>query len=503
MRRSLRNLLVAVTLVLGFMAPGTARAELLSDDSLDRVLAPVALYPDSLLGNVLLAATYPAQVLAANQWAQSNPGRSLQQVANAVSDSGWDPSVQALVLTPEVLAMMVGDMGWTADLGQAFTDQTSDVYDSIQRLRKRALANGHLVSNESVNVVTDQLGYVSIGSRDPSVLVVPRYTPAVVYGWDPGQVVLETALVWGTVYLLDRVFYGTCWDWHQRRFWWGPGYGACGYWNGGFRPWGYGYNWSPVRAHLVGRPPSWQVGMRPPGGDRHGHRPPPPPGGDRPGYGSGPRPGDYPGYGSGPRPGDRPGYGSGPRPGGDRPGYGSGPRPGGDRPGYGSGSRPGSDRPGYGSGTRPGGDRPGYGSGSPATSTSHPMMGTPRPGLSDPSGPGYGSGPRPGGDRPGYGSGTRPGSDRPGYGGSLPSTSTSRPNMGTPRPGLSDPSRPGGDRPSYGSGIRPGGDRPSYGTGPRSGNTSRPSMGTSRPGMGTSRPGPGDGRPRGRERVGR
>jgi len=467
-KRSLRNLVLALALVLVGLAPVSVRANLLGDDALDRVLAPVALYPDSLLGNVLLAATYPSQVLSAHQWARSNPGLSLTDVADSVSNSGWDASVQALVLVPDVLAMMAGDMGWTQDMGRAFLDQTSAVYDSVQRLRKRAAAKGYLVSNDSVKVVTDEYGYVSIGSVSPNVLVVPRYRPAVVYGWDPGRVVLETALVWGTVYVLDRIFYGSCWDWHQRRFWWGPGYGACGYWNGGFRPWGYGYNWAPIHATLASRPPSWQVGMRPPGGGHHGNRPPthhrlpPPSSGNHTGYHDGGRRPD----------GDRPGVG---RPGhdGGRPGHDGGRRPDGDRPGVG---RPGHDggRPGHDGGRRPDGDRLGVGSVLPV-STTRPTMGTPRPGV--------GNGLRPDRDRPGVGNGLRPDRDRPGVGNGL------RPDRD--RPGVGNGLRPDRDRPGVGSSLRPDRDRPSVGSSPRP-DRDRPGVGSSprpdrdRPGVGGS-----------------
>jgi len=273
-----RHFVAAVALLVGLLVvPAGARAERFDPESLDRLLAPVALYPDSLLGNILLASTWPTQIQAAHQWVESHPGRSLQEVADAVEGSAWDPSVQMLVLVPDVLAMMAQDMGWTAALGQAFSNQTSDLYDSIQRLRKRARATGSLVNTQTVRVVTDEDGLISIGSVNPNVLLVPRYTPAVVYGWDPGSVVLRTALVWGTVYLLDRAFYGTCWDWHRRRFWWGPGYGTCGYWNGSFRPFGPGSRFEPMRPHLMHRPPSWHVGMGSPAGVRpHGvpSRPP-------------------------------------------------------------------------------------------------------------------------------------------------------------------------------------------------------------------------------------
>ena len=359
-----RHFVAAVALLVGLLVvPAGARAERFDPEALDRLLAPVALYPDSLLGNILLASTWPTQIQAAHQWVESHPGRSLQEVADAVEGSAWDPSVQMLVLVPDVLAMMAQDMGWTAALGQAFSNQTSDLYDSIQRLRKRARATGSLVNTQTVRVVTDEDGLISIGSVNPNVLLVPRYTPAVVYGWDPGSVVLRTALVWGTVYLLDRAFYGTCWDWHRRRFWWGPGYGTCGYWNGSFRPFGPGSRFEPMRPHLMHRPPSWHVGMGSPAGVRpHGvpsrpsaHRPEPHrptrPSGERPDYSRPSRPsGEGSGFSRPTRPSGeaRPSRPS--RPSGEGSGFSRPSRPSGEarpsRPSRPSGeARPSRDRP--------------------------------------------------------------------------------------------------------------------------------------------------------------
>ena len=355
--RGKRHFVAAIALLLGLLlVPAGARAERVDPEALDRLLAPVALYPDSLLGNILLASTWPTQIQAAHQWVESHPGRSLQEVADAVEGSAWDPSVQMLVLVPDVLTMMAQDMGWTAALGQAFSNQTSDLYDAIQRLRKRARATGSLVNTETVRVVTDQDGMISIGSLNPNVLLVPRYTPAVVYGWDPGVVVLRTALVWGTVYLLDPAFYGTCWDWHRRRFWWGPGYGTCGYWNGSFRPWGPGSRFEPIRPHLVHRPPSWHAGMGSPAGVRP-HGSPSRPSAHRPDHQRPPRPG----MDGRPRP-------SGERPDSTRPTRPSGERPDSTRPTRPSvearPSRPSGDNSGISRPTRPSGEaRPSRSSG--------------------------------------------------------------------------------------------------------------------------------------------
>ncbi len=443
------------------LLPAGARAERMDPEALDRLLAPVALYPDSLLGNVLLASTWPTQVQAAHHWVEAHPGRSLQEVADAVEGSGWDPSVQMLVLVPDVLAMLAQDMAWTAALGQVFANQTSDLYDSIQRLRKRAQSTGSLVDTETVRVVTDQEGLISIGSLNPNVLLVPRYTPAVVYGWSPGSVVMRTALVWGTVYLLDRVFYGTCWDWQRRRFWWGAGYGTCGYWNGSFRPWGPGTRFEPYRPHLIHRPPSWHVGMGSPVGVRPHPRPSRPsaerPDSTRPSRPSAERPdstrpsrpvGDLPDFTRPSRPvGELPDFTRPSRPSAERPDSTRPTRPVGDLPDSTRPSRPSGERPDFTRPTRPVGELPDF------TRPSRPSA--ERPDFTRPSRP---SGERPDSTRP-----SRPSAERPDF------TRPTRPSgerSDFTRP--TRPTRPSGERPDFTRPTRPSGeDRPGRSSGER------------------------------------
>lgn len=232
------NRLLAFLTLLILLAPASARAEVMTSEGLDQVLAPIALYPDSLLGNVLVGATYPDQIVEADQWAQAHPNTPFDKLDSALSGYNWDNSVKALVAVPDVLRKMAGDMAWTNNLGTAFVNQTNDVYDSIQRLRAQAQGTGALASNGNVDVVTDDSGYILIGSSSPDVIYVPVYDPYVVYGWRPGAVVATTALVWGTVAILNNRWYGSCWDWNNRRFYNGAGYGACGYYNGNVNVWG-------------------------------------------------------------------------------------------------------------------------------------------------------------------------------------------------------------------------------------------------------------------------
>lgn len=232
------RLLVAALLLTLLVFPAAARAEILTDDALDKTLAPVALYPDSLLGLVLVASTYPDQVVAANQWVKTHPSIDQTGLSSALGGFTWDKSVKALCSLPDVLGMMANDMNWTNTVGQAFVNQTDSVYDSVQRLRARAQTTGALKSSGEVVVQTDDAGYILIGSSNPEVVYVPTYEPAVVYGWSPGRVVATTALAWGTVAILDDLFYGSCWDWHGHRVYVGPGYGFCGYSNGRVNAWG-------------------------------------------------------------------------------------------------------------------------------------------------------------------------------------------------------------------------------------------------------------------------
>lgn len=169
MRRLLLALLTAICL------PAQAQ-QLYTQPELDALLAPIALYPDALLTQVLIAATYPEQVEAAAQLPQG-----------AAPDEAWDPNVKALLSFPEVLNRMAGSPQWTRDLGQAFLNQEPHVMDTVQGLRKRAQSNGKLQSNDQQRVYEEERAIV-VEPRRPEVVYVPYYDPYVVYGswWWPG-----------------------------------------------------------------------------------------------------------------------------------------------------------------------------------------------------------------------------------------------------------------------------------------------------------------------------
>ncbi|WP_367346143.1 DUF3300 domain-containing protein [Stenotrophomonas bentonitica] len=159
-----------------------------SKEQLDQMLAPVALYPDSLLAQVLMASSYPGDVSDAVAWSKAHPDAKGEDAVRQVASQAWDPSVQSLVAFPQLLAVLGQDPAWVQKMGDAFLAQPDAVMDSVQRLRRQAEAAGNLKSNEQQKVAT-QAGAESwtpptivIESAQPDVVYVPSYNPSVVYG---------------------------------------------------------------------------------------------------------------------------------------------------------------------------------------------------------------------------------------------------------------------------------------------------------------------------------
>ena len=155
-------------------------------EELDQMLAPIALYPDSLLAQILMAATYPLEVVQADRWAKANRNLPGDQLNNALDNKNWDPSIKALVPFPQVLAMMSERLEWTQKLGDAFLDQEDAVMDTVQKLRARAEAAGNLRDTEQQRVIVEE-GDIVIEPAQPEVVYVPVYDPFVIYGpwWYP------------------------------------------------------------------------------------------------------------------------------------------------------------------------------------------------------------------------------------------------------------------------------------------------------------------------------
>src|SRR6185437_13738848 len=147
-------LIVPSTALFAQQPPTAAPApdQTLTPDQLNDLVAPVALYPDPLLSQVLVAATYPLEVVQSYQWLQKNPGLQGTALTEAAAQQNWDPSIQALVVLPDVLKRLNDDVTWTTNLGNAFLAQQSDVMDAVQRMRAKAQQAGALASSPQENV---------------------------------------------------------------------------------------------------------------------------------------------------------------------------------------------------------------------------------------------------------------------------------------------------------------------------------------------------------------
>src|SRR5262245_38115018 len=159
----------------------------LTNDQLDALVAPVALFPDDLLAQTLVASTYPLEIIQLYQWMSKEENKKLKDKAlsDAVAKEGWDPSVSTMAAVPDVVKRLADDIQWTTDLGNAFLAQQSDVMDACQRMRKKAKDKGALTSNEQQKVETkviEQKEVIVVQSSNPEVVYVPSYNPTYVYG---------------------------------------------------------------------------------------------------------------------------------------------------------------------------------------------------------------------------------------------------------------------------------------------------------------------------------
>lgn len=218
--------LFAALLALLVSLPAQAE-ERFAEAELDQMLAPVALYPDALLSQVLMAATYPLDVVEAARWTRAHPGLQGDEAVTRVTDEPWDPSVQSLVAFPHLLQRMDEQLDWTRRLGAAFLGQEPEVMAAVQRLRRRAQAAGHLLPDERLRVV--RAGEVIvIEPADARVVYVPYYDPWVVYGawgWPahppvvwaawPGYTVARPGFWWGVGIGVTAGFFFGDFDWHH------------------------------------------------------------------------------------------------------------------------------------------------------------------------------------------------------------------------------------------------------------------------------------------------
>jgi uncharacterized protein DUF3300/endosialidase-like protein len=203
-------------------AAPTETDEKLTEAQLDSLVSPIALYPDTLLSQVLIASTYPLEVIEADRWLKGNKSLKGDALKSAVEKQKWDESVKSLTATPSVLEMMSSQLSWMQQLGDAVLAQQPDVMDAVQRLRAKAEANGKLASNKQQTVSSQTQGskkVIVIQPTQPDTVYVPYYNPSVVYGswpnpayppyyWPaPGYIatgVLATGLAFSAGYALGR-----------------------------------------------------------------------------------------------------------------------------------------------------------------------------------------------------------------------------------------------------------------------------------------------------------
>lgn len=169
-------------------APAPAAADTtakpLTADQLQSLVAPIALYPDDLLAQTLVAATYPLEIVQLQQWLAKHPDLKDKALADSVAKQPWDPSVQSMAAVPEVVKRLADDIAWTTDLGNAFLAQQADVMAAVQAMRKKAKDKGALESNEQQKVETqtvDNKTVIVVQPTNPEVVYVPTYNPTVVY----------------------------------------------------------------------------------------------------------------------------------------------------------------------------------------------------------------------------------------------------------------------------------------------------------------------------------
>jgi hypothetical protein len=192
-------------------------------EQLQQLVAPIALYPDSLVAQILAASTFPEQVVEADRWVQANPDLKGDALGQAVDQQPWDPSVKALVAFPSVLGNMDKNLSWASSLGDAYYNQQQDVMDAVQVMRKRAQDAGNLKSTPQQTVAT-QDSNIDIEPADPDEVYVPAYDPWLVYG---GPIV-----AWPGWYPYPGIWFGGPY------LSWGLGFGIG--WYGGFG-WGWGH----------------------------------------------------------------------------------------------------------------------------------------------------------------------------------------------------------------------------------------------------------------------
>jgi len=213
------------------MSPQTAPLPSYTQEQIDQMTAPIALYPDPLVAQILMASTYPLEIVEASRWLQipQNAQLSSGALTAALTQQPWDPSVKSLVAFPQVLSMMNNNLQWTEQMGDAFLGNQAAVMDSVQRLRQMAQASGHLATTPQQYVASDA-GAITIEPANPQIVFVPSYDPNLAYGaWPypdyepyyfpfPGVYLAGSIIGFGVGIAVDDWLWGwNRWDWHHHR----------------------------------------------------------------------------------------------------------------------------------------------------------------------------------------------------------------------------------------------------------------------------------------------
>src|SRR5437660_7480419 len=171
-------------------APASEAAPKIPNDQLDSLVAPIALYPDPLLAQILAASTYPLEIIELEQWLKRNPDLKDQALADAVAKQPWDASIQAMAVFPDMVTRLSANVAWTTNLGNAFLARQQDVMDAVQRMRAKAQSKGALETTAQQKVETETVEggqeAIVIEPANPQFVYVPSYDPGVVYG-PPGD----------------------------------------------------------------------------------------------------------------------------------------------------------------------------------------------------------------------------------------------------------------------------------------------------------------------------
>src|SRR5882672_10689821 len=209
--------------------PADEQAASIPPEQLESLVAPIALYPDPLLSQTLVASTYPLEIIQLQQWLGKNKTLKDKALADAVQKEPWNASIQAMAALPDVVKQMAENIKWTTDLGNAFLAQQSDVMDAVQRMRKKAQEGGNLKCSEQQKVETKEVAskqVIIIEQQNPEVVYVPSYNPTVVYGapvypyppiyYPPstGAVIAASAISFGVGVAIGAAWGGGGWGWN-------------------------------------------------------------------------------------------------------------------------------------------------------------------------------------------------------------------------------------------------------------------------------------------------